>query len=263
MKIAVLGAGPSGMMAAHASSQYGHYVDILDWNPSQSRRNSGVYFLHDDCDLALDSHSFHQRVLGIGGMTYNDIGQAYGEKVYGKRVGKVSVLSAIVEKEVRGYSAGQAINRLWDLYGNQIQNREIRRGMYDVEDLLGVYDKVISTIPAYVLFPEKEFDSVATWIKVGIAPPSEHFIFYNLNPHCPWYRCSGMFGVFVQEYGFDFSPPENWDDTQYQYRVVQKVIGEGIVSPFKNLLLTGRYGAWNKRILTHNVYEEVLDWLSR
>ena len=53
MKILILGAGPSGMMAAHAASQCGHEVRIIDQDPNRSRRNSGVYFLHDDCDESL------------------------------------------------------------------------------------------------------------------------------------------------------------------------------------------------------------------
>jgi hypothetical protein len=256
MKIAVLGAGPSGMMAAHAVSQYGHYLDIYDAAPDKARRNSGVYYLHSDCDLLLDSAVIKQGIIGAYGKTNSELAELYGEKVYGEKIRKVSILSAF-EKEVVGYNSGQGIDRLWDLYGKQINEFEVS-GIDTVHRLLEKYDKVISTIPAYILFPEESCRAVKTWIKVGKAPENEAFVFYNINPYCSWYRCSAMFGIFIQEYGFNFEPEKN---AEYSYHQANKVIGEGISSPYQDLFLTGRYGAWDKSCLTDAVYHRTLEWL--
>lgn len=259
MKIAILGAGPSGMMAAHAASQCGHYVDIFDADPDRSRRNSGVYFLHDDCDLLLDRVEIKQIVLGAKGRSPEQISDLYSLKVYGTSSisKKVSVLQARDTPIVVGYNSQQAITRLWDLYGKQVKTLKIEN-LNHALSLFETYEKVISTIPARILYPGKEYRSVGTWIKVGTAPADEAFLFYNINPHCKWYRCSAMFGTFIQEYGIGFNPEPR---PGYDYKQVIKVIGDGIRSDVDNLFLTGRYGAWNKKMLTHDAYYETLKWL--
>lgn len=265
IKIAILGAGPSGMMGCHAASQCGAHVDIFDAEPDQSRRSSGVYYLHSDCDLLLDSVTIRQGLLGAHLMSFDEIKEAYGMKVYGKPVSKTSVLDPIQNPIITGYNSGQAIDRLWDLYGQHVSKHKIE-GISDVHRLLRQYDKVISTIPAYILYPYHEnsengpYECVETSIKVGKAPEHEAFIFYNVGSGNDWYRCSAMFGVFVQEFGFQTDLIEE-PDNNYDFRTVRKVIGDGIKSDVDNLFLTGRYGAWNKKILTHHVYDDVLNYL--
>ncbi|MEK6860830.1 MAG: hypothetical protein AABY07_02555 [Nanoarchaeota archaeon] len=259
MRIAILGAGPSGMMAAHAAFQCGSLVDIFDSNPDQIRRNSGVYYLHDDCDLLLDSVDIKQTILGIELLSLDQISEIYTKKVYGNIAGvsKVSVLDAIKNPTVKGYNAGQAISRLWDLYGERV--REVKITNLDhVLSLLNSYDKIISTIPAGILYPDYKYESVNVLIKSSVAPLSDSFIFYNVNLNCNWYRCSAIFGIFTQEY--DYGVIEQ-NELNCQYRMVKKVVGNGIKSNIENLFLVGRYGAWRKSTLTHNVYYDVLEWL--
>lgn len=260
MNIAILGAGPSGMMAAHAASQCGAHVDIIDAAPDQSRRNSGVYYLHDDCDLLLDSVQIRQGLLGGHILSLDEIQEAYGMKVYGKSVAKTSVLEPLRHPIITGYNSGQAIDRLWDMYGLRVHKNKIN-GIDDVPNLMREFDQVISTIPAYILYPELDkYEFVETHIKVGKAPVDEAFIFYNINEHCDWYRCSAMFGIFIQEFGFGKKAPV--DESLFdKYVTVKKIIGDGVTSTLEGLHLTGRYGAWNKKFLTHDVYYDVLKWL--
>ena len=258
MRVAVLGAGPSGMVAAHASAQCGAYIDIFDANPDRSRRNSGVYFLHASCDLLLDKIIIKQTILGAKLLDDEELGRVYSRKVYGDSdVAGVSILDAKTRNEFVGFNAGQAVDRLWDLYGRRVQCKTINN-LEDVLSLLDKYDKVISTIPAYVLYPDLSYPMVKTHVKVGTSPDNEAFIFYNVNDHTPWYRCSALFGVFVQEYEYGYLPERAG---KYQYRMVRKVIGNGIESGVQDLLLAGRYGEWKKSVLTHHVYWKVLGWL--
>lgn len=258
MKVAILGAGPSGMMAAHAASENRHYVDIFDKDPDMTRRNSGVYFLHSPCNLPLEPIRIRQQVLGIHNLPKEEVPNLYGLKVYGKSVPKNSILEAMKNSETIGFDAGKALMYLWDMYGNQVQRRTIGN-MEDVKDFLYGYDRVISTIPAYILFPDEKLDSIKTTIKVGTSPLNESFVLYNINPHCNWYRTSAFCGTFVQEYGFEAKIDKK---VGYEYKEVTKVLGEGLKSPYPALLLAGRYGAWKKTTLTHNVFEEVRGWLA-
>jgi len=256
----ILGAGPSGMMAAHAASHRGYHVTIWDRDPDKTRRNSGVYFLHGDCFLALDAVDVQQRVLGSDGMSSAELAAAYGDKVYGSaaKVSKVSVVGANSQTVIRGYNSGQAIARLWDLYGGQVETENIS-DMYEVKVALGDYDVVISTIPLPVLFPGLAVSSEQVWIKWGQAPLDEAFVFYNVNPHAPWYRCSAIFGVFTMEYAHGQVPTHT---EGCQVGQVTKVIGRhGDPIVPERLILTGRYGAWDKSFLTHTVFSHVLQEL--
>lgn len=259
MKFAILGAGPSGMMAAHAVAQYGHQPTILDKEPDKTRRNSGVYYLHDPCDLPLKPFTIYQNLIG-GYLSPDEIKMYYGFKVYGQRIEKVSVLNALTHPEIQGYNAEQALGLLWDIYGSFVKQRTIQN-YDDIKQLLEMedFDGVVSTIPARVLFPNECYVWAETHIKVGKAPLDESYILYNVNPYIDWYRCSAMFGVFVQEFGFGKCVDKA---NGYQIRKVMKVMNsEPIVAADKHVLLTGRYGAWDKTCLTHNVYERTLAWL--
>lgn len=260
MNALILGAGPSGMMAAHAASHRGYHVTIWDRDPDKTRRNSGVYFLHEDCFLALDAVDVQQRVLGSDGMSSAELAAAYGDKVYGSaaKVSKVSVVGANSQTVIRGYNSGQAIARLWDFYGGQVEKQNVA-DLHEVQWGLERYDVVISTIPFPVLFPYVGVSSEQVWIKWGQAPPDEAFVFYNVNPHAPWYRCSAIFGVFTMEYAHGYKPTRT---KGYRVGQVTKVIRrhrDPIVP--ERLILTGRYGAWNKSFLTHTVFSHVLQEL--
>ena len=68
-----------------------------------------------------------------------------------------------------------------------------------------------------------------------------------------------MFGVFIQEYGSGV-PVKEYEN--YNVHTVKKVIDTDKPLPkYDDVLFTGRYGAWDKKILTHHVYDQVIDWL--
>jgi len=259
-KVAIWGAGPSGMMAAHAVSEMGHEIKIYDKDPDMTRRNAGVFYLHSDCNLGLEPIRIKHRVLGGIHFSDADLASAYGAKVYGDpMLKKNSIVGARRIAEVTGYNAQQAVSRLWDIYGDFVEREEIRNFDRDYSLFSQEHDLIVSTIPAYALFPDADLKATSTWIGIGEAPSEENFILYDINPQIPWYRCSAIAGVFVMEFGKNYVPKL---PSELKYQQVTKVMSD--VSPLKkfpNLLFTGRFGAWDKTILTHNVYFNVLDWL--
>lgn len=262
LPVIILGAGPSGMMAAHAVAQYGREALILDKNPDQSRRSSGVYYIHSDCDLALDPVLIKQTVIGTsipGGP--DAIAKAYGDKVYGINSDtlKLSIIEAMKQPAVVGYNSNQAVDRLWDIYGSHIQKYDVNGYGNIKENFLDLGYEVISTIPLNVLAPEIECQWSTVTIEVGTAPEDEAIVFYNANPHFVWYRASAIFGVFTKEFNFGFEPSER---EGYNYHTVRKVIGRSQDLPeIDNLFFVGRYGAWDKKYLTDTVYWETLRWM--
>lgn len=258
----ILGSGPSGMMAAHAVYDSGYTAEIYDKDPDQSRRNSGVFVLHDNCNLGLDPIEIRQFIIGAVGISEEHISEIYTSKVYGDTnlPKKVSVLSALKNPSIIGYDANIAVQRLWDLYSSRVVKAHIDKGLLNSFLSNDLY--VISTIPAYQLLDINvtEFTYKRVCVKVSEAPKGEApFILYNINRHMNWYRCSAISGVFTKEYnhGEIIISPNN----SSSIRDVKKVVGNGFTHPNKRVLLTGRYGAWNKSILTHNVYYQVLEWI--
>lgn len=250
-QIAVLGAGPSGMMAAHAVAQCGLEPVIYDRDPDQTRRNAGVFILHDRCDLILRSTVVRQEVLGAEDLRREgdwvaQVEARYREKVYGFwGPSQVSVRGALEQELQEVYNANEAVTQLWEMYGDCVQVREIR----GIEDARSLDLPVISTIPAKALFPDRRYDWQRAYVYRGEAPTDEAFIYYSVGAAPRWYRCSAVFGVFTAEYGF----------ARQDCVPVKKVMRVDEPLPSLDwLFLVGRYGAWDKGCLTHHVYERSL-----
>ena len=251
-EVAILGAGPSGMMAAHAVSQNGFRPIIFDRDPDKTRRNSGIYYLHSNCGLALESTTMQQRVLGAENLNNEEFIEAYRAKVYGDRqVSSKSIIEARFEDEVEIFNASEALNHLWDMYGGQVHTIFAIENIEDVEGLHEKYPHMISTIPASVLFPDITYDFKWAYIDAGEAPEEDCFVYYNVGSAIPWYRCSAVFGAFAAEYAFEV-------ETERPLKKVTKVIGKSQDLPYYDwLICTGRYGAWDKGFLTDTVYWHV------
>jgi hypothetical protein len=256
---AILGAGPSGMMAAYAAAQCGYDPVIFDQDPDKTRRNSGVFYLHSDCDLALEPIEIRQRVIGAVGMSQDEVAYAYGMKVYGRKVAKTSVIDVLKTPTVVGYDATKALDLLWDMFGKNVKLGKIKVG--DIKTLPHLYNRVISTLPATIWAEDRkeEFEFEKLWMKVLPAPEGESFTYYNVNPFMNWYRASAIFGRFIYEYAHGEAP---FDTTPSNVYEVTKVIkGPVLRPPYPNVLYIGRYGAWDKTQLTHSVYEKTVEWL--
>ena len=249
--ICILGAGPSGMMAAHAAVNNGYDIHILDKDPDKTRRNSGVYYLHSQCDLALSSTILHQRVIGDKDMPQEEVLEAYRKKVYGDLdVGSSSILEARYNPDIEVYNSSEAIEHLWQMYGHTIQKYTIG-SMFHLKVFREDYVGVVSTIPAEILFPESNLYSIPAYVHPSTSPMQESFIYYNVSKTIPWYRCSAVFGSFVAEYSSEV-------DKKEEYKTVVKVIGKDKPLPVHDWLIsTGRYGAWDKSFLTDTVYRHV------
>ena len=252
--ICILGAGPSGMMAAHAAVNNGYDIHIMDRDPDKTRRNAGVYYLHSKCDLAISSNLLQQRVIGASNMTESELLESYCKKVYnGLNVSSSSILEARYNPEIEVYNSVEAIDHLWQMYGHAVQMYEVS-SMSHVLSFKDHYVGVISTIPAGILFPKSMLHGVSAYIDSAVAPIQDSFIYYNVSDTIPWYRCSAIFGSFVAEYAKE--------DGIKDYRKVVKVIGKEEPLPeYDWLISTGRYGAWDKSFLTDKVYYHITDEL--
>lgn len=259
MRVAVLGCGPAGLFAAHAAMQSGHQVAI--YSVKRKSEMFGAQYLHKSIPMLTPyAPEFAVRYWLDG----SDIG--YAEKVYGELPPDFVSPSKLAGKHM-GWDIRRAYDRAWDMY----ERRIVDTGKLDPALLVGLYrdklqyaDQVISTIPANVICYETgihTFQARVAWA-IGDAPERgvecpvsvpENTVECDGTPDRSWYRAANIRGFKTCEWPEDVKPP--YDDVAQ----VTKVIRTNCNCYQKmGWWRTGRYGAWDKKLLTHHAYWDIL-----
>lgn len=254
-KVTVLGAGPSGLMAAHAAETAGYPVQIL----SQRKKSpiGGAQYVHTQIPDLTDKEP-------DGEVTFEYRGSraGYAHKVYldpqadvswGSFAGKVLI-----------WNMRKVYNELWDRFEQRVEHRTLL-----AQDIIHLQDPdalVISTVPRPVLCWKPAFHvfkSQQVWIGYVQGPPQDNTIIYNGLPEVPWYRHSNLF---------------SWESTEYPAEYMRQLIAKEPVQhdlipvqkPLKSncdclpgIAKMGRYGKWKKGVLTHHVYWDTVAMLAR
>lgn len=260
-RVMVAGAGPAGLMAMWACLNFGYETILVDIKPVEDAKppiNAGVFILHAPCDLPLRK----KKVQVYAGGAHDDVlRQAYSSKVYGQSDINVSIPAARYSKMI-AWDGAQAIDLLWDIAqtsGSYVQI--VPDSIKNYADITGMAESAgcvgaICTIPMNKLV-KRNCLSQTVYVKESTAPADEAYIMYNANQQVEWYRCSAVFGRFSIE--AVTAPSPDWTP-------VHKVIGfqDKETAPVRNnssLLLTGRQGAWDKKLLVHDSYYQSVRWL--
>lgn len=258
MKVAVIGAGPSGLFAAWACIDYGYDVTVFDRDVRKVGvgTSHGVFALWSPCNLFLQQEVMVN--IGIVGAQDDaeDAEIRYKEKVYGQVDTPVSISKYGQTWKRLAFNHDEAYTRISEMIGDRIREAVVTTPQ-DLINCLDHYDFVISTIPASVLWPLEDWPYVSAKVYYSSAPPDEAFMIYNANSYIDWYRCSAMFGHFTMEYPYARAHSN-------ATVVVKKVIDapkspEVLIGPLQDrIYFTGRYGGWCKEMLTEEVYYDVL-----
>ena len=266
MRVSVFGAGPSGMMAAWAAIQWGADVRIYDKNPETVGigQNHGVFAMWDNCDLFLTQQQLVKiGIIGGHGLNEEQVEQAYATKVYDNPGVATSIKDYINVSHQNCYNHAEAYQQILEILGkDKIHKFEYKpNAPLDNYIDLGAYysDVVICTIPADVVFPDEIWPYQNAYIQHSPAGSmNEAFMIYNVNHYIPWYRCSAILGSFSMEYA-------NYRSDSKATVKVKKVLPPP-KTPAElsqgRVICTGRYGAWDKNMLTEDVYYHVLRELS-
>ena len=245
--IAIVGCGPSGLLAAHAVRQTTKLKPMIYATEKRPSKLSGAMYLHEPIEGITPEH---HDILVI-----NKIGTAegYAKKVYGHTDHPVSWHHFEAGPSPM-WSLRVAYERLWHLYKTRIRAREINH--IGLHELTQEFDKVICTAPKprFCLKPDQHsFTAQPIWIRVV-----EHenikgnFMTYNGEEDVPWYRSSHIDRVLSFEYAT--KPP-------FKGLLEGKKPIENNCDCWPTVLWTGRFGSWTKGVLTHHVYAQVHDAL--
>lgn len=248
MKVAVLGCGPAGLLAAHAVELNGHRPTIF------SRKVKGIMpgamYIHEAipeiCSAEPDAL-----------ITYAKLGDAegYAKKVYGDYSHPTS-WNKFSEGKLPAWSMSAVYDTLWEHFEKDIVNWDIDSPFLDrLYD--GPFDWVVSTIPATALcYGDCWFTSQRIFVYRDHRDSCEQLgdpcVIYNGQPEQAWYRSSLIFGEGSTEY----SEHCLGNLGSVGYRGTKPIDTNCRCRPY--ITRAGRFGKWHKGILVHDVFKEVL-----
>lgn len=250
-RVAILGCGPAGLLAAHAVLLAGH--DPIIFSVKQKSKMPGTQYLHQPIPgLTKDKPD------GVVKYIKRGTKQGYATKVYGSPDAPCSWVK-FGEGEHEIWHLGKMYDGLWETFETSI--RDYQLGPNSVEALLMQYSLVISSIPAPKLCRDvrHDFKSQTIFISENSADfgplPEGNTIIYDGTDQHHWYRASVIFGKVAVETTHPMAD-RGWlyghkpvstdcDCHRHEYRT--------------RFFRVGRFGKWQKGVLTHNAFWDTVE----
>lgn len=264
MKIAILGCGPSGLIAAHAALQYfdgEHQINIF----SIKRKSPifGAQYLHQPIPYVPASAVGEPTVIRyeMRGTPEEYLLKVYGEKWDGTISDDLRD-QAHVAWDLRG-----TYEWMWDVYHPLIQEVAIPSDPGYIADIIRSVsdqtDLVINTIPRPALCAlrgKHEFKSTDIWAAgdsdagPSPIPGRDNVIEYNGAESPSWYRVSRMFGFTTVEWPGHINRPPIPGTARVRKPLAHNcVCWDGLVHHL------GRMGRWQNGRLAHHVYADTVE----
>jgi len=259
IKVMIFGVGPSGLAAAQAVLRAGGNVTMVA-NTKEPSKLYGCQYLHapipgyEDVPTASVSYS-------LAGTP-----EEYRRKVYGHLWdGKVSPEDFIGEHVA--WDIRETYSRLW---GKIIQNKRRWGSVKFVNANISPswivnpfldprqFDAIISTIPAKHICHkpgQHEFNSHIVFASGSTSPgmTRNNSIICDGTDKQMWYRHATVFGYSTTEW----TDPPNADTA-----TVEKPLDTNC-NCFPDIVRMGRYGAWKKGVLVHDVYNQTIALMNK
>lgn len=255
MRVAVLGSGPSGLLAAHAVAMHGIQPDIL--SVKRKSRTGGAMYLHQPIPEVSPEQP-------EGYVRYRMMGDAatYARKVYGSEEAEsIASFNKFRDgSELPAWNLITAYDRLWEAWEPYVIDLKLSAAILD--QLMPEYRLILSTVPADRLCYNPglhEFPKQSIWAapeSIGNVPEGE--IVYNGTEEGSWYRQSHLWEDRMTEWGAGVAKPPL----------------EGVISVSKpvstncdcwtdrsSFVRLGRYGKWDKNVLTHHAFADAMGFM--
>lgn len=259
MRVAVLGCGPAGLMAAHAAALAGAN-DVRIISKKRKSEMFGSQYLHAPIPGMTDTAPVTVHYELVGSV------EEYRRKVYGEKWdGTVSPEDLLGEHDA--WDIRQTYDSLWSTYGDFVYSTELSAGSLENIIVNDGFDLVISTVPKNLLCRKTGIHTFAfteVWA-VGDAPERGVFVpgresIPNNTVRCNgedaprWYRLSKLFNYATCEWPMGAKPPIDGIS-----RVTKPTFNNCDCWP--DILFVGRYGKWEKGVLSHEAFIDTMDKL--
>lgn len=254
--VAIFGCGPSGMMAAHAAAMLGWDFKIF----SKKRKSFlfGSQYLHKPIPAMTDCQAtiIEYHLEGTP--------EQYRTKVYGDGWdGTVSPED--LDHDHYAWDIRQTYRSMWRAYESQVEDCSVDSTWLSDRKWQNGFDMVISTVPRKIwASPQDQFLSSKVWAygdapEIGqMAPfrPRSSTVICDGTKDVGWYRASNIFGYCTIEWPETTKPPLSG------VSLVEKPLSHNSSSA-SDFVHLGRYGAWQKGVLTTDVFDQALRVLSQ
>lgn len=252
MKIAVLGCGPAGLMAAHGLADQGMSFTVF----SKKRKSTmyGAQFLHrpiPDMTPRDSTATIEYRLRGTA--------EGYRRKVYGPQWdGTVSPQD--FNGNIRAWDIRTTYDNLWDKYQVYIKDVEIDPGV--VRKLMASGWTIVNSIPKPALcyqghdFAATEINAAGDAPDLGIDIGSmyrclDDTVVCDGTPDVAWYRMSKIYGHTTIEW-----PGRVMVPVMSAARVRKPI--RHWCDCWPDMIDVGRYGTWTKGVLSHDAYFKMI-----
>lgn len=261
-KVAVLGCGPAGLLAAYGASRFGG-ADVDIFSKKRPSHLYGAQYLHDDIPgIPLPDPVEVKYELRGTATTYAM--KVYGEEMASRPGFKVSL--EVLPETHKAWDIRAAYSWLYEQLEHMIAPTHLdSRSAHELLESK-VYDLVISSVPRQVLCfnPEHRFTSQKVWalgdapdrgqkVPVPIQPDVENRVVCNGHPDSAWYRYSNIYGYRTMEW-----PEMRRKPPLSGIAELLKPIATNC-DCYPELLHVGRYGKWEKGVLSHSAFLEAME----
>lgn len=259
MNVVVFGCGPAGLFAAEAAKQSG--CDVIIYSKKNKSTMYGAQYLHRPIP---GTESYLHEGVSIKYLL-NGTPESYRKKVYGD-MWDGTVSPEDLEEDHLAWDIREAYHELWDRWSNRIIDLPygIERSTVRVLHDGSHYGTIINSIPRPQLcFQRHPFGSTQIWA-AGEAPEIGIKLPYNCPPQSvlcdggedvSWYRLSNIFGRKTIEWSGERKKPPISGVAK-----VTKPTSHGC-DCWPKITHVGRYGRWEKGVLSHSAYFDTLEKL--
>ena len=262
MKIAILGCGPSGLVAAHAAKQSRIAKNVRVFSRKDRSPIYGAQYLHQPIPGTLSGHDIEPEIIRY---QMRGTPESYLDKVYGDSWDG-SVSDDLRDQAHVAWDLRATYDELWMRYQDLICEYEIPRNQGPsgvsscINPLLENFDLVVNTIPRPMLCLRRDHKFISTDIwALGEHPAnpfpiecSENIITYNGDSEPSWYRASRIHGYSTVEWpGHQNRPPIPG------VARVRKPLRHNCNCWLGTVVHLGRMGRWQNGTLVHHVYADM------
>lgn len=270
-RVAILGAGPAGVLAAQAAYERGYDPVIFSRPPLGDRAGSvaksdlhGCQYLH----APVPDPSFAGGPGKPVAYTLRGTAGDYRKKVYGTDDTRIAV-SPDEYGQAQPHMAWDlrhVYDKLWARWQPAMRPMHITPEEVSITLRGGAWARVFSTVPAHAICYDgsHEFTEQAVWA-MGQREGSQDFPFAcppftvvcNGERDTGWYRMANVFGMTTVEWATLRKPP-----IRGVVQVNKPIRTSCTCHQGAGLVRLGRFGKWQKGVLVHTAYTEARAALS-
>lgn len=247
--IAILGCGPSGLLAAHAASTVSKLPIALFSDRPEPSRLGGAQFLHKPIPGLTPSLPDARIRYVVRGTA-----EGYARKIYGGV--KPPFVSFDPSKDGTFQDAWNLIKtyeKLWEAFGHHVNDQLI-----DDEWIKGMeedFSMIISSIPKFAICanPIHVFTNSEIHIYNGLVEEfPDNTIVYDGTEERSWGRSSLLFGNPGTEWGSEVKMP-------FPDKAIARKPLMTTCDCHPEIVKVGRFGTWRKGVLVNDAYQTTIE----